>query len=245
MRALDKALTRYDDAYREFSRAKTAFSDYEQEINIEELKKVEKPDFNDSLEDLNKRNRELVGEKKDIEGIVISCRKNEEDSRTRLDTVLEERDEYDELVETQQELRKRVAILKKTAELLEKAKTSFSLKMTDPVTKRFQEYLSRSLDLDDAGFRIDATGNIVLEQNGSIHKIDLMSSGYQALTYFCLRLALVDEMYKDEKPLLILDDPFTSLDEDKLQKAKELLEESAQRYQILYFTCHEARYFHE
>ena len=241
LRALDQAMVRYNEAFRDFSRAKTAFSDYQQEIDIESLKNVEKPDFDDSLEDLSRQNRELDVSKKEIEDIIRACSKNEQDSRARLEKVLEERNELDELVEKQQELRERNAIIKKTIELLEKAKISLSLKLTDPVTKRFQANLSKILNNDGTDFRIDATGKIVLEQNGSFHNVDLMSSGYQALTYFCLRLALIDEMYKDEKPIIILDDPFTSLDEDKLLKAKELIEETAKSYQILYFTCHDSR----
>ena len=243
LRAISKAMEQYEGAYRDFSRAKEAFSNYEKQIDIESLKVVEKPAFSDSLDDLSNRIRELDNEKTEIDRTIDMCRRNEEDSRTRLETVQEERDELDGLVETQRELLKRVSILKKTAELLERAKTSFSLKMTDPVTKRFQEYLSRILKEDITGFRIDVAGKVVLEKEGAIHNIDLMSSGYQALTYFCLRLALVDEMYKEEQPLIILDDPFPSLDEDKLQNAKELVQEAAQRYQILYFTCHESRSF--
>ena len=65
---------------------------------------------------------------------------------------------------------------------------------------------------------------------------------------FCVRLAMIDAMYTDGGrkkngylPPLLLDDPFVNLDEGHLAAAKELLSEIAERFQILYFVCHESR----
>ena len=44
---------------------------------------------------------------------------------------------------------------------------------------------------------------------------------------FCLRLALVDVMYREEKPFLVLDDPFVNLDDEKMPGARLLLREAA------------------
>ena len=48
-------------------------------------------------------------------------------------------------------------------------------------------------------------------------------------------------MYPDEKPFVILDDPFMSLDEAHLSKAKTLLRDIAGQIQLIYFTCHPSR----
>ena len=56
-----------------------------------------------------------------------------------------------------------------------------------------------------------------------------------------MHLALHDALFGDEKPVLILDDSFASLDEDTLKRAKELLAELSSSVQIIYFTCHESR----
>ena len=42
-------------------------------------------------------------------------------------------------------------------------------------------------------------------------------------------------------PVLILDDPFTNLDPEKIRQALGLLQEIAGKRQVLYFTCHESR----
>ena len=48
-------------------------------------------------------------------------------------------------------------------------------------------------------------------------------------------------MYENHDTTIILDDPFSSLDEEKMLKAKELIKELSKYFQILYFTCHESR----
>jgi uncharacterized protein YhaN len=68
-----------------------------------------------------------------------------------------------------------------------------------------------------------------------------MSAGYQDLIGICMRLALVDAMYQEEKPFLILDDPFVNLDEKKTVAGMELLSHVAREYQTIYFTCHSSR----
>jgi uncharacterized protein YhaN len=44
-----------------------------------------------------------------------------------------------------------------------------------------------------------------------------------------------------ERPPLILDDPFTNLDDEKIGGAMHFLEEMGKSFQILYFTCSRTR----
>jgi uncharacterized protein YhaN len=57
----------------------------------------------------------------------------------------------------------------------------------------------------------------------------------------CLRLSLVDAMYDGESPMLIMDDPFTNLDDCKISAGKEFIEKIAEKYQVIYFTCSNSR----
>ena len=50
-------------------------------------------------------------------------------------------------------------------------------------------------------------------------------------------MALVDAMYKDDKPVLILDDPFVNFDSERKRAADTLLKEITKTYQVVYFTC--------
>ena len=56
-----------------------------------------------------------------------------------------------------------------------------------------------------------------------------------------MRMALVDAMYREEKPMVVFDDPFVNLDREKTEAALKFLEEIGKEYQVIYFTCHESR----
>ena len=56
-----------------------------------------------------------------------------------------------------------------------------------------------------------------------------------------MRLALAKTLFNDETPPLIMDDPFNNLDDDKTDKALEMLEEIANDFQVIYLVCHSSR----
>jgi len=58
---------------------------------------------------------------------------------------------------------------------------------------------------------------------------------------FCTRIALISAMFTDEQPVVILDDPFVNLDEDKIANARNIVASIAQKRQVLYFACHDSR----
>ena len=51
----------------------------------------------------------------------------------------------------------------------------------------------------------------------------------------------MDSMYQDEKPMLIMDDPFVNLDDRNMAGAKKFVGKISEKYQILYFTCSQNR----
>ena len=70
---------------------------------------------------------------------------------------------------------------------------------------------------------------------------NVFSEGGKDLLGVCMRMALVDAMYRDEKPMVVFDDPFVNLDREKTEAALRFLEEIGKEYQVIYFTCHESR----
>ena len=68
-----------------------------------------------------------------------------------------------------------------------------------------------------------------------------LSAGYRDMVGIALRAALVDAMYTDEKPMLVMDDPFAMLDDEKIVSARAFLQKLASEYQIIYLTCSEGR----
>ena len=62
-----------------------------------------------------------------------------------------------------------------------------------------------------------------------------MRAGLKDLYAFVERLAIVDVLYKKEKPTLVVDDPFVNLDKEKREQAEKMLEERAKKGQVVYF----------
>ena len=73
--------------------------------------------------------------------------------------------------------------------------------------------------------------------------INFYSKGYKQVIAICLRLSLIECLFKDEKPFLLLDDPFVDLDNKKLDTAKKLLNQISENNQVIYLTCHDSRMF--
>ena len=79
------------------------------------------------------------------------------------------------------------------------------------------------------------------ERNGMERSEKHLSAGQRSICAFCFRMALIENMYTDEKPFLILDDPFVNLDQKHLDRVKVILKKISENLQIIYFTCHESR----
>lgn len=149
-------------------------------------------------------------------------------------------DKKEEAKESEKNLRK----MKLTREYLTKAKNRFVAKYMSPVKDRFDYYMdimAHAGILPEDEYQIDAGLSLQKKELGSYHEIAYQSDGYSDMIGICMRFALLDVMFKQEKPMIIMDDPFINLDANHLEGAKEFLKSVAGEYQILYFTCHEDR----
>ncbi|NWO22325.1 AAA family ATPase [Oribacterium sp. oral taxon 102] len=146
-------------------------------------------------------------------------------------------------------LEKRYALLNLTQQYLQRAKERFAKKYRKPLEEGFRYYYRLLLGTTDGSlpseevqsFRLDANLEIRFRQEGRERGIACLSEGYRDLLFLCRRFAVIDSMYRAEKPFLILDDPFVNLDDDKMNGAMDFLQQCAGRYQILYLTCSESR----
>ena len=75
------------------------------------------------------------------------------------------------------------------------------------------------------------------------HSVLQLSRGLRDVVGLSLRMAFIDVMFPQEKPVLILDDPFVNLDDAKLKGASEFIKTLSNEYQVVYFTCQQARKF--
>ena len=160
---------------------------------------------------------------------------------------LEELDEKEEKLLSLKEQRDadlgKYQLVEKTQEWLRTAKEQFIARFMQPIKTAFDGYYEIMTQGRGSGseFQIDANMNISRKEEGVFHDVETQSDGYGDVIGLCIRMALLDVMYEKEKPLVIMDDPFTNLDEEHLKGAKEFLKIVSQRYQILYMTCHQDR----
>lgn len=229
----------YRIAEKAYEEAKKKRETFEEEYRVEELAAVEKCPY--SLDELNAMIHDVDERMEDVRTAVGQYHHQMEDLQDQLD----ERDEKEQqlvILRQQQEEESRLyEILHMTGEFLQTAKEQFSARYLGPIENGFGKCYSLLTGDDEKNWMVDANIEVHMKEQGEMREAKWLSAGYQDLLGICMRLALVDAMYPEEKPFLILDDPFVNLDEDKLERGEELLRKISGEYQILYFTCHASR----
>lgn len=157
---------------------------------------------------------------------------------------LEFLEEQERLLEQKKEereaLEKRYNLLQKTKVYLEMAKERFALQYKEPILEAFQKYF-QSICTEPLQFQMSEDLELSFVERGLSREQGYLSEGLQDLCRFCQKLAIFDAMFREEKAFLLLDDPFSHLDEKNGARARALLEELAESRQIFYFTCSEER----
>ena len=131
-------------------------------------------------------------------------------------------------------------VLNLTHKFLTQANENQKLRYREPLSKAFNKYLSYLSD-GKTSADIDVDFEVTVDENGSKKQIDYYSKGFNSLFNVCRRFALIDVLYKDNKPFIILDDPFMSLDESKIENSLKLVDNFAKEYQVIYLVCHDSR----
>ena len=143
------------------------------------------------------------------------------------------------------ELKRSAKVIEKTREYLETAKQRLSERYLDAVQDRFADYVARLSKTDKeiarAKYRLTSDFAIRIEEKGQIHEMVSMSAGTAELLTLCLRLALSDALFPDQKPPLLLDDPFAEYDDGHLATALSFLDTLKEDRQVIYLVCHSSR----
>lgn len=151
-------------------------------------------------------------------------------------------DEIDDLNERINVNQKMYELIEMTEKYLEKAKENLANNYVLRVEENFKKY--SGLILKDRICEREHIGNdltIKIDQQGVMRDIGDFSVGISDGIAICMRLALVEALFREEKPFLIFDDPFVNLDDIHMQYALEQINEISKEYQVLYFVCHSSR----
>ncbi len=195
----------------------------------------------ESLSDLQVREQKLIQELDSIKIEIMDLERKIDDMNQILEVRVDQESERFELIEKLKQGEEHYDILSDTVRLIKQAKDRLSTNYFGNLQKRFQHYIEELCDSlsDSAG--IDTKFTVKVSEEGTKRDLDYFSEGYKDLVSLCARFALIDVLFSGEHPLVVLDDPFSNLDEEKLAGVLQLLNTISHDYQILYFVCHNSR----
>ena len=206
--------------------------------------------------ELERREKELAENEKELAGLKQTVNRLEGELNTaslRLQRAKSEADRLSEIAErlpdrttalyTLEDKKKlyedELFLVTRTIALLKTAKTDLSTRYLKDMRESFNRMML--LVTGEDGFTFDQSFSVTASRNGAGRSEEYFSSGYRDLIDILVSLSLTDALFKEEKPCLILDDPFVNLDKEKLKKALMLIDELAKDRQVIYFICHESR----
>lgn len=193
-----------------------------------------------SLEECRRRLEEFRKEEEERREEIRKKRAEREAKVRDLEFLEEQERLLEQKKEEREALEKRYNLLQKTKAYLEMAKERFALQYKEPILEAFQKYF-QSICTEPLQFQMSEDLELSFVDRGLSREQGYLSEGLQDLCRFCQKLAIFDAMFREEKAFLLLDDPFSHLDEKNGARARALLEELAKSRQIFYFTCSEER----
>ena len=132
-------------------------------------------------------------------------------------------------------------ILSATIKYLKTAEQNMKDKYIAPIRDNFLYFADKIEATLGERISMDQNFNILFERNGENRRDRHLSAGQRSVCALCFRLALVNNMYENEKPFIIMDDPFVHLDENHMEKTRKTMKELSRENQIIYFSCHNSR----
>ena len=234
-------LQSFEDSLRELKAAEERKEAFEAAEDIEELLRYEPAENTQALQEVTGRLEEIAGRLEQLCEYMADDSRRLDELRAESDQTAEEAERLSALQESYERDCRKYELIKTTRDYLERAKISLTARYTEPVRTGLVKYYGVLAGEDAERILVDANAGVTVDELGMQRQPRFFSAGYRDMIGVCMRMALVDAMYREEKPFVIFDDPFASLDGSKLEGALKLLRQFGREYQILYFTCHESR----
>ncbi len=202
---------------------------------------TEEPPVPPDRDELTARMNALVMRSGEVQrriGVLTESKKTTEEKAEKLPAL---RDNAEALLARIDDYTTRRATAERAKELLSTAKANLSSRYLRDMEVGFSSNFSDLTGRDAPETLIAADLGINFREIGGQRDVSWYSNGQRAAISVCLRLALIDALFSDERPFLVLDDPFTDLDAKTMKNAAEMLKTLSEKMQIVYFTCHESR----
>ena len=136
---------------------------------------------------------------------------------------------------------KKCALTEQTMFLLNRAKDNLANSYIGKVERGFKYYSDTLMEKGIGKVMVDNNLHLHIDEKGAAREVGSFSAGMIDCIVLCMRLALVDALFGEEKPFLILDDPFVNLDDKHTKRAREMLDKIAQDHQVIYLVCNSSR----
>lgn len=224
-----------------YEKSKNNTKTFLEQHNIEELEKIEI--IEEPIEDIKENLQRIKGKINITMQNLVATEKKIDEFSTIVDEKAEIELDLENYKEQKIQIEKRKNLIDKTIEILEKSKEKLSSKYLQGMNLNLNKYiklLAENSNIADKTM-IDIDLNTNIEIDGEKKELEAFSTGYKDLIGICTRLALIDTIFEEETPFLILDDPFVNLDEEKIRNAVSLIKDISNKYQVIYFACHESR----
>lgn len=231
----------YRNALMEYDKSEQELKAFERTEDVPRLLALKAPEGEESLESLAEEMKVLSERMEACYKSIRSYQDQLSSLQESWDNVESMEDELEVLQENIDRRSRQYELLGMTKKLLEDAKSSFTARYTEPVMVGFRKYYQILTGTECENYQMDANTKLQVIEGNMPRDIGYMSLGNRDLIGICMRMALVEAMYDDRRPFLILDDPFVNLDENRTRGAIRFLVEIAKEYQVIYFTCHGSR----
>ncbi|MBQ2325364.1 MAG: hypothetical protein II377_03845, partial [Clostridia bacterium] len=125
------------------------------------------------------------------------------------------------------------------AEALDEADKYMRNTVSPALSRHAGKYMAEVTDGKYGKVSFDTSLTMSYETVSGTKHSDYMSAGTRDSAYMCLRLALINLIYSETRPPLVLDDAFVRLDGERLENMLALVETVAGEGQVFVFSCHE------
>lgn len=235
------SVVNYQELMKALEGVRKELEQFETENTISALNEIKIDESLPTLENLNQIIQQITEDRENVHNNINSYNKTLENLQEQYDEWEENCARLKELESLQAKEKQKYKYVSMAKKKLEMAKEVMTAKYADPIFQGFSKYYEIISGKEAVHFHIDANTTVTVDELGKQRDTNTLSSGYRDLIGICLRLALVDAMYQEEEPPLIMDDPFTSLDDKKVNAGMDFVEKLAEKYQIIYFTCSASR----
>lgn len=196
---------------------------------------------NDGLFIPSGKDTELIVRLEHLQNEIVTLHKRIALLQQESDSYFMLEDSLNSLKAQREDAERQVERIDKAINHLRAAFESLSISVFAPLKEKFSEYVSSLLEIPIENIFVNEDISISLELSGIHREQHYLSVGELDIVALCMRLAILDVIYPNQKPPLILDDPFVNLDAENMRKVLDVLSKISDSHQIIYLTCHDSR----